>query len=152
MTKRIVYPKLAQMAVALLLTALTPGLAAAADSAAKPAVAKAAAQAVQLIVDFGDGVEVHYTRLPWKEGMTALDALAAATKPRHAIRFEKVGSGVNTKVTSIDELANEGGGRTRKNWMFYVNRKKSDVGSGAAQLGAGDVVLWRFERFDYNRP
>ena len=151
MARTIVYPKLAGIAAVLLAVLWAARPAAAADPA-KLADTRAAAQTVQLIVDFGDGVEVHYTHLPWKARMTVLDALEAATKKRHGIRFDKVGTGVNTKITSVDDVANEGGGRTRKNWMFYVDGKKSDVGSGAAELRGGDVVLWRFETFDYNRP
>jgi hypothetical protein len=54
-------------------------------------------------------------------------------------------------VTAIGNLKNEGGGETAKNWLFYVNDKQAEVGAGAYKLKPADVVLWKFQTYDYNR-
>lgn len=105
---------------------------------------------VRLVVRYGDGAELHLTSLPWREGMTVLDALNAAKAHRHGIGFTHQGSGRSALVTKIGDQKNEGGGETGKNWMFYVNDKPAEVGAGVLKLKPGDVVLWKFEVYDYN--
>src|SRR5687768_15205588 len=62
---------------------------------------------VQLTVDYGDGVQKHFTALEWKTGLTAFDVLALAAKHPRGIKFAHQGSGATTLVTSIDDLKNE---------------------------------------------
>jgi len=100
-----------------------------------------------LVVRYGDGVETHFTALPWQKGMTALDGLVAAQKHRRGITFVQRGKGASALVTQIGELKNEGSG---KNWIFSVNDKTADVGAGAYELKAGDAILWKFAEYDYN--
>ena len=50
------------------------------------------AATVRLVVDYGDGAQVHFTALPWREGMTVLDALGAAQAHPHGITFSQRGS------------------------------------------------------------
>ncbi len=113
--------------------------------AAEPAV-----ETVRMVVDFGDGVEVHFTRLAWKKGLTVLDAVTAASVQPHGVKFEKIGSGETALVTKIGDVKNEGSGRDRRNWLYEVNGKPAEVGVGALTLKAGDVVLWKFEKYGYN--
>jgi len=113
--------------------------------AAEPAPAT-----VRLIVDYGDGVQVHFTALAWREGMTVLDALTAAQAHRHGISFVHHGSGSTAMVTKIGDLKNEGGAGEGKNWLYRLNDKPGEVGAGAAKLKPADVVLWKFQAYDYN--
>jgi hypothetical protein len=124
--------------LALLAVACWPASAPAQD--AKP-------HTIRLVVDYGDGAQVHWTALSWREGMTVLDALAAAAKHPHPITFETRGTGASTLVTRIGDLKNEGTGR---NWLYSVNGKLANVGAGAYQLKAGDAVLWEFKVYRYN--
>lgn len=121
------------------------GVAAAAEPG--PSNAAAAATTVRLVVRYGDGVETHFVALPWKKGMTVLDALAAAQKHRHGITFVQRGKGTSALVTQIGDVKNEG---TGKNWIFSVNDKTADVGAGGYELKAGDAILWKFSEYDYN--
>jgi hypothetical protein len=105
---------------------------------------------VQLVIDYGDGVETHFTGLPWRDGMTVLDAMTAASKHSHGITFKQRGSGGGALITQIGDVANEGGGRENKNWLFYVNDKQATASAGKTELGAGDVALWRFQVYEYN--
>ena len=116
------------------------------------ALAAPAKQTVQVIVKFGDGVEVHYTAIPIRAKLTALDALQETSKKRRGVRFDQRGAGSTAMVTRIDDVANEGGGRTSRNWIYRVNGKKGDVSAGIHELKPSDVVLWSFETYDYNRP
>jgi hypothetical protein len=108
------------------------------------------AQNVRLVIDYGDGVETHYKQLAWREGMTALDALAAVKAHPRGVSFGHRGSGTSTLVTKIGDLENEGGGAKSKNWLYFVNGKAATVGAGAYKLKAGDTVLWKFQTYSYN--
>jgi Domain of unknown function (DUF4430) len=105
------------------------------------------AETVSLAVDFGDGAEVRFKALPWRDGMTVLDALAAAEKHPHGITFAKRGSGAMALITQIDDLKNQGNG---KNWLYSVNGKTATVGAGAYKLKSGDAILWEFKVYEYN--
>jgi len=102
---------------------------------------------VQLVVDYGDGVQVHFTALSWRTGMTVLDALTAAQKHAHGITFSYRGSGSSAMITKIGDLKNEGDG---KNWLYEVNGKPAEISAGILELKAGDAVLWKFQVYDYN--
>jgi hypothetical protein len=103
--------------------------------------------AVSLVVDYGDGVELHFTNLKWRDDMTVLDALAAAKAHRHGIMFSQRGSGSSALITKIGDQTNEGNGR---NWIYYVNGKTGDVSAGVRPIKSGDAILWRFQTYDYN--
>ncbi|MEX2114307.1 MAG: DUF4430 domain-containing protein [Pirellulales bacterium] len=105
---------------------------------------------VRLIVDYGDGVQTHFTALPWHEGMTVLDALTAAGKHARGIKFSKRGSGGAAMITQISDAKNEGGSLDSKNWLYYVNDEQGKVSAGKHALRAGDTALWRFQVYDYN--
>jgi hypothetical protein len=99
---------------------------------------------VTVIVDYGDGVQKHFTALAWKEGQTVLDALRSAEAHPRGIQLEVSGTGAKAFLMKIDNLENEGRGR---NWIYRVNGKKADSGMGVRQLAAGDSVLWSFEKY-----
>jgi hypothetical protein len=115
----------------------TPALAEAQE--ASPAEAK---QVVSLVIDYGDGAEKHFTALPWRKGMTVLDALDEARKHPRGIRYEHRGTGATVFVTQIDDLTNEGAGR---NWTYRVNDKPATRSCGIFELLANDAILWRFK-------
>src|SRR4051812_37384696 len=73
--------------------------------------------AVQLVIDYGDGAQLHFPALAWREGMTVLDALKAASVHPHGVKFAQKGSGSTAMVIKIGDLANEGDGR---NWLYSV--------------------------------
>lgn len=110
-----------------------------------PAAAAQKAPTVQLVVDYGDGAEVRFKALPWKEGMTVLDALNLAQAHRHGITFVTRGKGSSALVTKIGDQANEGSG---KNWLYSVNEKRGEVSAGLQKVEPRDTVLWRFEEYE----
>ena len=99
---------------------------------------------VQLMIDYGDGVEKHFTRLRWREGMTVLDVLAEAGKQPRGIRFEHRGEGETAFVSQIDDLKNQGKGR---NWMFQVNDKAGTTSCGIHKVTKDDRILWKFATY-----
>ncbi len=110
--------------------------------------AEAATQAkthVRLVIDFGDGVEKHFTMIEHKPGLTAMDALLAAKANARGIRLEHSGKGETAFVSAIDDLKNQGSGKDRKNWQFFVNDVFATQGPGATALKAGDTVKWVYE-------
>jgi len=114
-------------------------------AADKPAVKSSSI--VQLVIDYGDGAQLHFPALPWREGMTVLDALKAASAHQHGVKFAQKGSGSTAMVTKIADLANEGDGR---NWLYSVNDKQGEVSAGIHKLRSGDTVLWKFAVYEYN--
>ena len=99
---------------------------------------------VTLVIDYGDGVQKHFTAIAWKEGLTVLEVMRTAQAHPRGIRCEFQGSGATTLLTKIDDLSNEGRGR---NWLYRVNGKLADTGVGVRQLAARDSVLWKFEEY-----
>jgi hypothetical protein len=106
-------------------------------------IAQEPAAAVRLAIDYGDGVEKHFTSLAWREGMTVLDAMKAAQEHPRGIEFQFRGSGATAFLTQIDDVKNEGAGR---NWIYRVNGDLAERGFAVQKLAAGDTVLWKFEK------
>lgn len=103
--------------------------------------------AVELVIDYGDGVQKRFTRIPLDEGMTVLGAMRFAAEHPRGITFEKSGAGASALLTKIDDLANQAGGGD-KNWLYRVNGKLATKSFDAYVLAPGDVILWRFEKYE----
>lgn len=125
------------LVVCLLLVACGRGATAVDD----PAVV-AKTDTVRVIIDYGDGVERHFTALPWHKKTTVLAAMQAAQAHVHGIRFEFRGQNDTALLTRIDDLSNEGSGR---NWTYRVNDQVANKSFGVFELAAGDTVLWKFK-------
>ena len=100
--------------------------------------------AVRLIIDYGDGVQKHFTAVAWKKDLTVFDAMSQAKASPHGITFQHTGSGSSAFLTRIDDLQNEGGGSGKRNWLFWVNTKLGDKSFGEYKLEPSDVVMWKF--------
>ncbi len=99
---------------------------------------------VQLIVDFGDGFQKRYRRLPWKQNMTVLQVLEAAREHPRGIQFKYRGQAETAFLTEIDGLENEGRGN---NWIFRVNDELGDRSFALVTVGRGHTVLWTFGKY-----
>lgn len=104
-------------------------------------------QTARLVIDYGDGVERHYTRQPWQKGATVFDLLEAARQhPRSIdIQYRDYGSSIGRMVTRIDDLANQGGGQESRNWVYLVNDVRATSACDKREIQAGDVVVWKFD-------
>jgi hypothetical protein len=102
------------------------------------------AAVVSVVIDYGDGVKKTFTALPWKKGMTVLDALRAASAHPRGIQFKHRGKKETAFVTEVDGLENEGAGN---NWLFFVNKKMGKRSCGVIELLRGDAVLWKFGKY-----
>lgn len=100
---------------------------------------------VQVILDFGDGSEKHFTQIPWKEEATVFSMTDAASQHPRGFQLESRGSGATRFVFAIDGLKNEGNGR---NWIFRVNDKLATRSCELVEVSPGDVILWRFQRYE----
>ena len=96
---------------------------------------------VTLIVDYGDGVEKHFSQIAATPGMTVLQVLEAAQKHPRGIKLVYRGRGETAFLTQIDDLANEGRG---KNWTYRVNGELPPRSFALCEVRAGDTILWRF--------
>lgn len=100
---------------------------------------------LRLVIDFGDGVEKHFTQLQWKDKMTVLDAMQLARQHRRGIRFEHRGKGATLLLTQIDDVKNQGS--DGRNWIYRVNEKVGDRSIAIYPLKSGDTILWKFETY-----
>lgn len=107
-----------------------------------------ATKAVELVIDYGDGVQKRFTDIGWKESMTVLDVLKAAEKHSHGISIAAHGSGETAMVTKIDDETNQGGATGAKNWIFRINGRLGDESCGVTAVRAGDTVLWKFGAYE----
>lgn len=102
------------------------------------------ARTVQLIVDYGDGVEKHFRQLKWHTKMTVQEVTLAATKHPRGIKIKQRGNKATAFLSQIDDLANNPQG---KSWVYRVNGKLADRSFGIYQVKAGDVVTWTFQDY-----
>jgi hypothetical protein len=94
-----------------------------------------------VVIDYGDGVEKHFTSIAWREKTTVHDALKAARKSPRGIAFDVQDfGGVGLLVTRIDDLKNEGAGR--RNWTFRVNGAFAKKAASLYELKRSDEVRW----------
>lgn len=105
-----------------------------------------AAEHYQLIVDYGDNSQKHFTELPWRDGLTVLEATKIAQKHPRGIQAKSRSSGSTAFLTQIDDVSNEGG--DGRNWVFRVNGELGDRSCGVYKVNAGDTVLWRFQTYE----
>lgn len=113
---------------------------AAADEASVPKMS------VKLVIDYGDGVQKHFTQIAHKAGMTVWNALQIAEKHPRGIQVKSRGKEDTLLVMEIDGQANEGGTSSR-NWIFRVDGELGEQSAGITPVEAGDVIEWRYERF-----
>jgi hypothetical protein len=106
--------------------------------------AQGPAQAVRLVVDYGDGVTKIFDGLAWSRGNTVLDVLNRAQAHSHGITFVYTGDGRSAFLTKIDDLQNQGGGSGAKNWQYWVNTTDADRSFAVFEVQALDTVFWRF--------
>jgi hypothetical protein len=106
--------------------------------------AQGPAQAVRLVVDYGDGVTKIFDGLAWSKGNTVLDVLNRAQAHPHGITFVYTGDGMSAFLTKIDDLQNQGGGSGAKNWQYWVNTTDADRSFAVFEVQALDTVFWRF--------
>lgn len=102
---------------------------------------------VRVILDYGNDVEKHYNALPWKDGLTVLDALKLARESKPGIEFRTSGNGETALVTEIDGFANRPGGPDGRNWVFRVNDRLATRSCGVEVLRPGDVALWKYDQW-----
>ena len=134
------------IAVAIVLALAAPFALFAGDAPQNP-------RAAALILDYGRGVEKHYTSLPCPAGTTVMDLLESARDlpAPLGLTLDAVGSGERAFVRAIDGLRNEGGGRNARNWIFSVNSVQAQRGAGVTVASAGDVVRWRFGPYNMDQ-
>jgi Domain of unknown function (DUF4430) len=114
----------------------------------KAAAGQAATRTVELVIDYGDGVQKRLAHIPWRDHLTALDVLTAAQNHPHGITFVARGAGPTAFVTRLDDLENQGGSPDAKNWVFRINDRLVDEGCGVAEVRPGDVILWKFGAYE----
>jgi hypothetical protein len=131
--------------VGLLIALLGAALSACVDADETAEAARASEQVVRLIVDYGDGVEKHFTRLGWRDGATVWDVLQDAARHPRGIQVRHRGNGATTLIIAIDEAGNEPG--TGRNWIYRVNDRVGERSAGICPVQAGDTILWRFETY-----
>lgn len=110
----------------------------------QPAEPPRPAGAIRLVVDYRDGVQKAFVAIEHRADMTVFDALIEAGRHPRGVKVEHTGKGETAFVQKIDDLANQGGGRTARNWQFSVNDKPGVRGCGVTKLEPGDVVVWSF--------
>lgn len=108
-------------------------------SAAEPATAT-----VALVIDYDDGVEKHFRELPWKAGMTVLDAIKAAEQHPRGSKFVYRSAGDTAFLTQIDDVKNEGSGR---NWIFSINGELGKRSFAVTEVKSSDRIVWKFTQY-----
>ena len=108
---------------------------------------------VALTIDYSNGAQKHFSSIPWKEGLTVLEAIQASERipPKASITFGSDRSG-HVLGLVIDEVPPKDGPASE--WVIWVNAKsfQSRLGTETSfgfhpderernLLNAGDHVL-----------
>jgi hypothetical protein len=77
---------------------------------------------VSLTIDYSNGAEKHFANIPWKKGLTLLEAIeaSAAIPPGANISFGSDRSGHAMNLV-IDQMP--GGDKEASEWVIWVNAK-----------------------------
>ena len=103
---------------------------------------------VTLKVDFGDGLVWQYSRIEYKPKMTVMDVMSQLkVRKIQPLAFEYSGRGQNAFLKSIGGVANEGGGRSARNWFFRVGEKLGERSFGISEVSPGDEIIWHFGKY-----
>jgi hypothetical protein len=82
------------------------------------------------------------TSIPYKEGISAYDALEIAAREKFlTLDTKKYDFGIF--VNAIDGVT----GNKENGWLFFVNGKSGDKSADLTTLRPGDSVEWRFTSF-----
>ena len=100
-------------------------------------------ESVKLSIDFGNGAQRIFERLPWQKDMTVADLMLAAQEFRPSIQFQVEGHDEMAFLNSLEGVAN--GGAKRRNWLYRVNGEHAHVSYAAYTLKAGDEVVWIYD-------
>lgn len=108
---------------------------------------------VALTIDYSNGAQKHFTRIPWKKGMTILEAIEASERiaPKSSVTFGSDRSG-HVLGLVIDDVPSKDGPASE--WVVWVNAKNLGARIGTETsfgfhpseragnlLDAGDHVL-----------
>ncbi|MFM7318345.1 MAG: DUF4430 domain-containing protein [Isosphaeraceae bacterium] len=103
---------------------------------------------ISLKIDFGDGLVWQFSRIEFKPKMTVMDAMEQLKNRKiQPLVFEHSGRGQNAFLKSIGGVANEGGGRSARNWFYRIGGKLGDRSFGIAELSPGQEVVWHFGKY-----
>ncbi len=103
-----------------------------------------AGQTVSMTIDFGNGARREFAALAYRDGMTVGDLMRQARDFRPQIRFALKGEGEMSFLTSLENVANEGGGG--RNWLYSVDGKTGETSFEVCPLTPGAAVLWEFRQ------
>ena len=130
---------------AIVMAVLVVPLAALRAAGAPQEPAAAGTLSIAVVIDYNDGCQRVYPRIPWAAGMTAWDALAAIQRLPHGVAVEKSGStSRDAFIRRIDDLANEGGGKGKRNWLYWIDGVMAKQGVGTQPINAGQTLLFKF--------
>ena len=74
-------------------------------------------------------------------GPTNVDALMQKLKDEGKINFKsETYTGMGKFIEEINGVKND-----KKNWIYYVNGEKANIGISNYQIKPGDVVSWKYE-------
>ena len=104
---------------------------------------------LRLTIEFGDRREPVTGSIEYTENLSVLNLLMAVTSEKR-IKVDFRGSGSTAFVTAIDEI--RGGEAGNEYWVFLVNDKLANEGSGTLVVNPGDHVLWRMGKYPANAP
>lgn len=79
-------------------------------------------------------------------GVTNVYELMEKLQKEGAINFkDKTYSGMGKFIEEINGIQNSG----EKNWIYYVNNKKANIGISNYKIKTGDIVSWKYEKENY---
>lgn len=100
---------------------------------------------IEIQIDFnGRGTNKQF-HVEWSPDLTVFGCLEKLQADGQ-LAVARRGTGDQTLLTSIDGLENLWA--AGDNWIYYVNDRMGDRSSAVYALAPGDVVVWRFGKYE----
>lgn len=96
-----------------------------------------ASQHVTVEIDYGGLQQSRKVEIPWKQGITALEALQSVAKVETQKQEE------HFLVISIDTIVMKTGNRA---WYYNINGKRATSFANQCILSAGDSMRWEYTK------
>jgi hypothetical protein len=104
-------------------------------------------RSANLVIDFGDGRVLTYPNKHFDNGETAFGFTSKISEVNSlSLAYEEY-AGLGVLVTEIGDKKN---GEDNKYWQYWVNGVSPEVGAGNYKIQKGDVIEWKFLKYQGN--
>jgi len=112
-----------------------------------PGLLEQAEQSANLVIDFGDGRVLTYPNENFEYGETAFGFTERISGENNLNFAYEEYAGLGVLVSEIGDKKN---GEEEKYWQYWTDGVSPEVGAGNYKIQKGDVIEWKFLKYQGN--